>query len=66
MLSVVDLAIKIKAGKAIMIKATVTRHITGPLKCEPIQLENQRKIQKDYILADTEYRNIHTFIVGWQ
>ena len=29
---VVDVAIKIKAGKAIMIKATVTPHITGPFK----------------------------------
>ena len=51
-----------------MIKATITPHITGPLKREPTQLENQRKIQKDYPLADTlpKYRNIHTQIVDWQ
>ena len=60
----VDLAIKIKAGKAIMIKATVTPYITGPLKREPIQLENQRKIQKDYPLADTLPKNIETYTLG--
>ena len=35
-----------------MIKATVTLQITGHLNRVPIQLENQRKIQKDYPLAD--------------
>ena len=34
------LAIKIKAGKAIMIKVTATPQITGPLKRELIQLKN--------------------------
>ena len=38
---VVDLAIKIKVGKLILIKATVTPHITGPLKQKAIQLRNQ-------------------------
>ena len=50
---VVDRVIKIKAGKVIMIKAIVTSQITGPLKRGLIQLENQRKSQKDYPLADT-------------
>ena len=36
MSAVVDLAIKIKAGKTIMIKATITPQITDPLKRVPI------------------------------
>ena len=68
-LPVLDLAIKTKAGKRIMIKATVTPQITGPLKRELIQLENQRKIQKYYPLANAlpkKCRKIHTWIVDWQ
>ena len=61
---VVDLAIKGKAGKAIMIQVTVTPHITSPLKRELIQLENQRKIQRDYSLADTLPKNIETYTLG--
>ena len=57
---VVDLAITIKVGKLILIKATVTPHITGPLKQKAIQLRNQRKIQKDYPLADTLPKNTQT------
>ena len=49
----VDLVIKIKAGKATMIKATCTPQMNGLLKRVRIQLENQRKIQKFYPLADT-------------
>ena len=37
---VVDLAIKIKVGEAIMTKATFAPHITGPLKRKPIHVEN--------------------------
>ena len=44
MSTVVDLASNIKAGKAIMIKATGTPQITGPMQWVPIQLKNQRKI----------------------
>ena len=61
---VVDLAIKIKAGKTITIKATVTPQITGPLKRVPIQIENQRKIQKDYPLTDTLPKDIETYTLG--
>ena len=43
-----------------MIKATVTLQITGHLNRLPIQLENQRKIQKDYPLADTMPKRIET------
>ena len=58
---VVELAIKIKTGKAIKIKATIMPQITSRLKRVPIQLENQRRIQKDYPLATAKkYRNIHT------
>ena len=49
----VDLAIKIKSGKAIIIKATVRPQISDPLKRMSIQLRNQIRIQKDYSLADT-------------
>ena len=49
----VDLVIKIKAGKATMIKATYTPQMNGLLKRVRIQLENQRKIQKFYPLANT-------------
>ena len=64
MSAVVDLAIKIKGGKTIMIKATITPQITDPLKRVPIQLENQRKIQKDYPLADTLPKDIETYTLG--
>ena len=64
MSAVVDLAIKIKAGKTIMIKATITPQITDPLKRVPIQLENQSKIQKDYPLADTLPKDIETYTLG--
>ena len=47
-----------------MIKATVMPHITGPLQRESIELENQRKIQKDYPLADTLPKNIETYTFG--
>ena len=47
-----------------MIKATVMPHITGPLQRESIELENQRKIQKDYPLADTLPKNIETYTLG--
>ena len=60
----VDLAIKIKAGKTIIIKATVTLQITGPLKWVPVQLENQRKIQKNFSLADTLPKDIDTYTLG--
>ena len=64
MSAVVDLAIKIKTGKTIMIKATITPQITDPLKRVPIQLENQSKIQKDYPLADTLPKDIETYTLG--
>ena len=47
-----------------MIKVTVTPQITGTLRWELIQLENQRKIQKDYPLTDTLPKNIETYTLG--
>ena len=61
---VVGLVIKIKMGKAILIKATVTPQITDPLNRVPIQLEKQRKIQKDCPLADRIPKNIEICTLG--
>ena len=47
-----------------MIKVTATPQITGTLRRELIQLENQRKIQKDYPLNDTLPKNIETYTLG--
>ena len=60
----IDLASKIKTGKTIMITTTVTPQITGSLKRVPIQLENQRRIQRDYPLADKLPENIETYKLG--
>ena len=61
---VVDLVIKIKMGKAILIKATVTPQITDPLNRVLIHLEEQRKIQKDCPLADRIPKNIEICTLG--
>ena len=47
-----------------MITTTVTPQITGSLKRVPIQLENQRRIQRDYPLADKLPENIETYKLG--
>ena len=47
-----------------MIKVAATPQITGTLRRELIQLENQRKIQKDYPLTDTLPKNIETYTLG--
>lgn len=47
-----------------MITTTVTPQITGSLKRLPIQLGNQRRIQRDYPLADKLPENMETCKLG--